>query len=141
MPPENKPKVKIKIVKRFVDEQGGRLFAPGIWEVDPRVSMRLVANGRATLVDPPAAATKAAPAKTPPAPPTNPRIPPVKEPEGDQVTETPLPDGFPCQATLAVAGYSTVESLKVEGIKEKLGEVEGLTPADVTKIGLAIAKV
>lgn len=141
MPPPEKPTVKIKIKTRFVDEQGGQLFGPGIWDVPPAVSMRLVAQGKATVVGAPAIKAPA-PAKTttgkPPA--TNPRIPPVTETEG-VVTETPLPEGFPCQATLAVAGLDTVEKLKAPDIKERLAEVEGLTPADITKIGLAISKV
>lgn len=139
MPPIEKPKVKIIITeqRRFTDE-GGQLFGPGEWNVDPAVSIRLIANGRAKLANPPA--TKAQAPKDPPKPPSNPRIPPVKESEGE-VGATPLPEGFPSQATLAVAGYSTVESLKVPDIKEKLQAVEGLTGAEITKIGLAISKV
>lgn len=136
MPPTEKPKVKVKITGRFTYER--TLFGPGEWEVAPATAHGLVAEGRATIVGEKAAK---APAKEPPkAPPANPRIPPAKEPE-EEVTSTPLPEGFPCQATLAVAGYDSVESLRVDGIKEKLEAVEGLTPADVTKIGLAISKV
>lgn len=139
MPPPEKPKVKIRIKTRFVDEQGGRLFAPGDWDVEPAISMRLIASGKATLVGGGGQAAKA-PAKEPPkAPGPNPRIP-VKEPEAE-VTSTPLPEGFPSQATLAVNGFDSVESLQVPDVKEKLAAIEGLTPADITKIGLAISKV
>ncbi len=143
MPPIDKPKVKIKIKSRF--ESNGRLYGPGIWEVDPAVSLRLVREGKATLVNAQPAAAKAPPAtstaKTPPADPAkNPRIPPATEPEGDAPTSTPLPEGFPFQATLAVAGFDSVESLQVPNVKEELAKIETLTPADITKIGLAISK-
>jgi hypothetical protein len=133
-----RPKVKIKIKTRFTDEQGGQLFGPGEWEVDPEVSMRLIAQGRATLVG---GAAKAAQTKEPlKPPPPNPRIPPVETEEGD-TTETPLPDDFPSKEVLAGAGFATVESLRVPDVKEKLGAVDGLGAADITKIGLAISKI
>lgn len=137
----------IKGQKRFTDE-GGKMFGPGKWSVDPAVSMRLIAQGKAVLANAPKGADKAAgekelgKGKEPPKPPANPRVPPPATTEGDgEPTQTPLPEGFPSQATLAVAGFTSVESLRVDGIKEKLEAVEGLTPADVTKIGLAISKI
>jgi hypothetical protein len=138
MPPVT-PKVKIKIKTRFVDEQGGRLFAPGIWDVHPSISMRLVANGKATLVGPAPAAKAPGEKALTKAPATNPRIPPAKEP--DEVVPTPLPEDFPSRDVLAAAGLDTVEQLQAPDIKETLSGVDGLTPADITKIGLAISKV
>lgn len=139
-----RPKVKIIITTpgRFTDE-GGQLFGPGEWDVDPAVSMRLIAQGKAKLpagAKTPAPAPAKEPAKTK-EPPKNPRIPETNTEGNGEPQETPLPEGFPSQATLAVAGFTTVESLRVDGIKEKLAEVEGLTAADITKIGLAISKV
>jgi hypothetical protein len=137
-----RPKVKIRIKTRFTDEQGGQLFGPGEWDVDPAVSMRLIAAGRATLVNPPKGEAAAPQTKKEPTKPqTNPRIPPANTEEGGEAKETPLPEGFPNQATLAVAGFTTVESLQVPDVREKLAAVEGLTPADITKIGLAISKI
>lgn len=139
MPPIESPKVKIIITeqRRFTDE-GGQLFGPGEWSVDPAVSMRLIAGGRARLAGAPAAK---APAKAPPAPTANnPRIPPPQEPEGE-AEPTPLPEDFPSRETLVAAGLDSVEALKAPEIKETLAGIEGLTPAEITKIGLAISKV
>lgn len=139
MPPEEKPKTKIKITKRFTDEQGGRLYAPGEWDVHPAVAHRLIAQGKAARIG--GATVPAAPAKTnaEKAPATNPRIPEKKVEE--PVTDTPLPEDFPNRGALIVAGFGTVEKLKAPGVKEALGEVKELTPADITKIGLAISKI
>lgn len=138
MPPPETPKVKIKIKARFTDEQGGRLYGPGEWDVDPAVSMRLIASGKATLVGAKAAtpATKPTGDKAPPA---NPRIPPA--PPTEEVVDTQLPDDFPLKEALVAAGFDTVEKLKAPDVKDALGEVKELTPADITKIGLAISKI
>lgn len=132
-----RPKVKINIkagTHHFTDE-GGQLFGPGEWSVDPAVSIRLVEQGKAALVGGPGG-------KAPNTKPNTKTSEPPKEPvPKGGVTETPLPEGFPCQATLAEAGFTTVESLQVPDVKEKLATVEGLTAADVTKIGLAISKI
>lgn len=138
MPPIKKETVDVKITRRF--DHNGRLYGPGVWPVTPATAHSLIEAGRATRVGgapvatkPPATGGNGKPSGT------NPRIPP-QEPELEP-TETPLPEGFPCQGTLAVAGFTTVESLQVPDVKELLEKVEGLTPADVTKIGIAISKV
>lgn len=142
MPPITGPKIKIKIRSRFTDELGGQLYGPGEWDVAPVVAHRLVANGRATLVPGPGEKPQV---KTAPlsglqggTPATNPRIPPVKEPEAP--TATTLPENFPSRKVLAEAGFDTFESLQGPDIKEELGKVQGLTPAAITKIGLAVSK-
>lgn len=141
MPPVDRPKVKIKITGRFTDEQGGRLYAPGEWDVYPDVAARLVEQGKAKFVN-----TAEAPAldKAKAAnelPVTNPRIPETKD-EGTGETEpTPLPENFPSRDILIEAGFGTVESLKDPDVKEKLAAVKGLGPASITKIGLAISAI
>lgn len=139
MPPTEKTKVAIKITGRFTDEQGGKLYGPGEWQVEPHVAHRLVENGKAKYVDGKTAPAPAKAATEPSAPTTNPRIPETEDEGKAEAPDTPLPDDFPSRDILVEAGYGTVESLKDPDVKDKLAEVKGLGPASITKIGLAIS--
>lgn len=139
MPPQETKKIDVRISSRFTHLR--RLYSPGVWPVDEKTAAELVAQGRAKYANAPKAQAPAKGGKTEDgAPPKNPRISETGE-KGDEVIPTPLPEDFPSREALAKAGFETVESLKTETVKEDLEKVEGLTPADITKIGLAISKI
>lgn len=137
MPPTEQTKIEVRIFKRFT--HGRKLYAPGIWEVDQATANSLVKAGKASLVKAPAKA-ETKPTTPTKAPDKNPRVPEPKAPEVS-TEPTPLPEDFPSREILAEAGFDSVESLKAPGVKEALESIEGLTPAEVTKIGFAISKL
>lgn len=136
--------VKVKITS-WRGVEGRTSFAPGEWEVDSVTAGNLIAKGRATRVGgaKPVVKKPQADESTGKAlenkPVENPRIPEKKE--ETETGDTPLPEDFPSREVLEAAGFGTVESLKAPDVQEKVAAVEGLTPADVTKIGLAISKI
>ena len=52
--------------------------------------------------------------------------------------KTALPEDFPHKKQLEDAGYVSLEQLKEPGVEEKLKEIEGIGPAALKKIGLAL---
>lgn len=58
--------------------------------------------------------------------------------ESSKKVKQALPEDFPNRKQLEDAGYVTVEDLQVEGIEDKLKEIQGIGPAALKKIGLAL---
>lgn len=139
MPPQETKKIDVRISSRFTHLR--RLYSPGVWPVDEKTASDLVAQGLAKYANAPKAQASEKGGKSEDgAPLKNPRIPETED-KGEEVVPTPLPEDFPSRKALAKAGFETVESLKSETVKEDLEKIKGLTPADITKIGLAISKI
>lgn len=130
--------MKINITKRFVDERGGRLLAPGIQEIDDKDAERLIAAGKAVSLS--AAEEKAEAALT------SEQAAKTTADAGSQASEGPsegsdIPAGFPERDILIAGGLDTVKKLKDETAKDKIEALEGISKAKLTKIGLAIEEL
>lgn len=146
----------VKIDTRFIDEGGGQLFGPGVWEVSDKDGVRLIANGRAVKCEAPveeAEATEPVPQDTKPAtavtepiavitkPVVQPAPVPVAKSPIQLAAESDIPGDFPERAKLIANGITTVAQLKEAGVKERIDAIKGIGPEKITEIGLAITEL
>ena len=126
-------KVEFEITARsFVDGETGRGYGAGRWTLPKSTAEKFEAQGKGRFPGRPKAVQKPKdedPLKG---------LGMAKEPAKLERAEQPLPEDFPERETLVEAGFGTVESLGVEGIREKLAKVQGLGPAKLNKIGVAL---
>lgn len=130
--------MKVNIPKHFVDEVTQHLIGRGERDVATHTAQRWIAKGKAEPADEGSAEYQRELEDNRP-----------KEIPGggdDNVVtgpaaETFLPEDFPERDKLIAAGLDTVEKLKAKDAADKIGAVEGISKAGLTKIGLAIDKI
>lgn len=117
-----------------------RFYGPAKRELDRETCEALIRQG-AGAYDNPEDDTEKVDVYTPPPPAStgNARLAAVAAGLDQQPSsQRALPESFPAKDKLEEAGFHTIESLQVEGIEDKLAEIEGIGKGTITKIGLAL---
>ena len=111
--------MKVQILKRFVDNRIG-LLAPGERDLKDNDAQRLIQDGRAVAL------SSDQTAETPSAPPV-------------ETVESDIPDDFPSRNLLIQNGITSLDQLKDPATLETLDQIQGIGPATLEKIKVAIA--
>jgi hypothetical protein len=113
--------MKIRILTRFVDEKGGKMYAPAIYDNErPEVAHRLIRSGLAVEVTDEETEGPKGPSgdKTPEGGST---------PQGSQTqVDDVIPNDFPGRNKLAEAGINSMTQLKELGSEESLRAIPGI---------------
>ena len=130
-------KVKVKILKRFIEERGGRLRAPSnaAVEVDSSVARDWVSQGKAAYAGkPPKSQPESAPRLD-----TENALSATSDEESDtEDGAEDIPDEFPERELLIKGGFTTIVSLKSPNARDRVKAIDGMTTAKLTKVGMAI---
>lgn len=116
-------KISVRLNSRFV--YNGQQFGKGKWRLNRDLVEKFLELGKVESVEGDFE-------------PTVKEEPKVNEPKTVQPLE--LPEDFPFREKLIESGFSTIESLKKNGVEKELLEIKGFGQSTVTKIGIELAK-
>lgn len=123
--------MRIYIYKRFVGE-GGRMWADGERDIDPKTGAELIAQGRAEEIEVEAPASVGIAARVAATLPTA-----VTVSDDDENAAQAIPEDFPERDLLIAGGVTTLDQLLDP--EAELDLIEGIGPARLAKIEAAIS--
>ncbi len=124
--------MRIYIYKRFVGE-GGRMWADGERDIDPKTGAELIAQGRAEEIEVEAPASVGIAARVAATLPTAVTV----SDDDDENADQEIPEDFPERDLLIAGGVTTLDQLLDP--EAELDLIEGIGPARLAKIEAAIS--
>lgn len=122
-------KVEVEVARAFTDSKTHRLYSVGVWPVTLEEAERFAKEGRLKGVEPKKIGN----------PNSGDKEPSKSKPETGNAIQG-IPEDFPERELLIENGFETMDDLRVSDLKEKLLAIDGIGPAKLNKIGLALSE-